>query len=155
LRYPDWQKQAQVFWFALAMPLQAWAAWLRRVHDCAHAGSPWASSWAEAREAERRARRAVVSMAVENMAAAKGVSSAVAAEGLGEDHGEDSRVDVYGKSEVLLVCYGELVADQSEECSGNLPPPESLFPCLGHALNEGEEGTGMRRAIMSVRFEIL
>jgi hypothetical protein len=26
LRYPDWQKQAQAFWSALATPLQAWAA---------------------------------------------------------------------------------------------------------------------------------
>ena len=56
---------------------------------------------------------------------------------------------------MLLVCYEELVADPSEECSGNLPSPESLFPSLGHVLNEGEEGTGMRQARMSVRFEIL
>jgi len=37
-------------------------------------------------------------MAVENMAAAKGVSSAAEAERCDEGHGEDSSVDVYSKS---------------------------------------------------------
>jgi len=37
-------------------------------------------------------------MAVENMAAAKGVSSAAEAERCDEGHGEDSWVDVYSKS---------------------------------------------------------
>lgn len=111
-----------MFWSALATPLQAWAAWLRVVHDCAHVGSPWASSWAEAREAERRARRAVVSMALENMAAAKGEASAVAAQRCSEGHGGDERVDVYSKSEVSLSCCALqlLVASRSEECCGNL-----------------------------------
>jgi hypothetical protein len=56
---------------------------------------------------------------------------------------------------MLLSCYEELVAVPSEECSGNFPSPETLFPSLGHVLNEGEEGTGMPRSKMSVRFEIL
>jgi hypothetical protein len=45
-------------------------------------------------------------MAVENMAAAKGGSSAKAAERCGEGHNEDGRVDVYSKSEVSLFCCG-------------------------------------------------
>jgi hypothetical protein len=68
-RYPDWQKQAHVAWLALAVPLHACAAWLRRVHDCAQAGSPWAArSCAEAMEDVRRAKRVVKSI-VGNMAA--------------------------------------------------------------------------------------
>jgi len=43
-------------------------------------------------------------MAVENMAAAKGVSSAMEAERCSEDHNEDGRVDVYIKSEVPVYC---------------------------------------------------
>lgn len=61
-------------------------------------------------------------MAVENMAAARGEASAVAAERCSEDHGEDSRVDGFSKSEVSLACCAlQLVAIGSEECSGNLP----------------------------------
>ena len=83
---------------------------MSRVHDCAHVGSPWASSWAEAREVERRARRAVVSMAVENIAAAaKGEASAVAAERCREGHNEDSRVNMFSKSKVSL-CWALAIA---------------------------------------------
>ena len=76
---------------------------MRSVHDCAHVGSPWASSWAEAREAESKARSVVVSMAVENMAAAnEGVSSATEAESYSDGCDEDGTVDVYSKSEVVV-----------------------------------------------------
>lgn len=79
-------------------------------------------------------------MAVENMAAANGEASAVAAERCSEGHGEDGRVDVCSKSEVSLSCCALqlLVASASEECSGNLPSPESLFPSLGHGFNESQ-----------------
>ena len=69
VRYPDWQKQAHVAWLALAVPLHACAAWLRKVHVWAHAGNPSAAkSCAEAMEDERRAKRVVRSI-VGNMAA--------------------------------------------------------------------------------------
>ena len=69
-------------------------------------------------------------MAVENMAAAKGEASAVAAERCSEGHGEDGRVDVYSKSEVSLFCCALqllLVASGSEECYGNLPRRSRSF----------------------------
>lgn len=68
-------------------------------------------------------------MAVENMAAAKGEASAVAAERCSEGHGEDGRVDVYSKSEVSLSCCALqlLVASRSEECCGNLPRRSRSF----------------------------
>jgi hypothetical protein len=61
------------------------------------------------------ARRAVVSMVVENMAtAAKGEASAVAAERCSDGHGEDSRVDVYSKSEVSLCCALAIACSECE-----------------------------------------
>ena len=71
----------------------------------------------------------MVSMVVENMAAAKGEASAVAAERCSEGHGEDGRVDAYSKSEASLSCCAlqRLVASRSEECCGNLPRRSRSF----------------------------
>ena len=71
----------------------------------------------------------MASMAVENMAAARGEASAVAAERCSEGHGEDGRVDVYSKSEASLFrrALQLLVASRSEECCGNLPRGSRSF----------------------------
>lgn len=69
----------------------------------------------------------MVSMAVENMAAAKGVSSTVLVERCCGGRNDDSRGNVYSKSEVSLFSCAQSVAIWSEECCGNLPRRRRSF----------------------------